>query len=284
LLRAEHQTILYAAEPGRLTKLSHDGDRIEQGEAVFALQAPSLTFHRATAAAILAGVEARMKGVSFDPEQASTVEVGYQELQGAVAELAQIDAEEAQLIVRAPFSGVVTDIPPSLRLDEWLPRREALGMLIDPSHQIVEAYIAEADLARVHPGAEATFYPENGDPSVRLKVSSVSAAPVRTLDALDMASVYGGGVAVRKDSTGKLVPETAIYHALLTPFDPGKPISAAQWRLLPIAPACWSESIIARLRYSSARAVSDDPFWRHLAQISRFCRFQALCSLLRGIA
>ncbi len=225
LLRAEHQTILYAAEPGRLTKLSHDGDRIEQGEAVFALQAPSLTFHRATAAAILAGVEARMKGVSFDPEQASTVEVGYQELQGAVAELAQIDAEEAQLIVRAPFSGVVTDIPPSLRLDEWLPRREALGMLIDPSHQIVEAYIAEADLARVHPGAEATFYPENGDPSVRLKVSSVSAAPVRTLDALDMASVYGGGVAVRKDSTGKLVPETAIYHALLTPFDPGKPIS-----------------------------------------------------------
>ncbi len=225
LLRAEHQTILYAAEPGRLTKLSRNGDRIEQGGTIFTLEAPSVTFHRATAAANLAGIEARMKGIAFDPEQAATVEVGYRELQGAVAELAQVDAQEAQLTVRAPFAGIVTDVPPALRLDEWLPRREALGMLIDPSHQVVEAYIAESDLGRVHPGADATFYPENGDPPVAVTVASIGTAPVRSLDTLDLASVYGGGVAVRKDAAGKLVPETTVYHAILTPREPAGPIS-----------------------------------------------------------
>ncbi|MDB5392995.1 MAG: hypothetical protein JWM91_501 [Rhodospirillales bacterium] len=41
-------------------------------------------------------------------------------------------------------------MPPTMRLDEWLPRRESLGMLIDPSTRVIEAYIAEG---RSRPGA-----------------------------------------------------------------------------------------------------------------------------------
>jgi putative peptide zinc metalloprotease protein len=222
VLRAEHQTILYVAEPGRLTKLARDGDRFGQGEPIFELEAPTVAFHRAAATATLAGIEARMKGMAFDPEQASTIEVGYQELEGAVAELAQIDAQQAKLTLRAPFAGILTDVPPALRLDEWLPRRESLGMLVDPSSQVVEAYIAEPDLGRVHPGDTARFYPENGNPPVDVTVTSIGSAPVRIFETVDLASVYGGGVAVRKDPAGKLVPETAIYPAILTPLQQGR--------------------------------------------------------------
>ena len=59
-----------------------------------------------------------MKGVAFDPEEASSTEVGYRELQQAIATLAQVDAQQAELTVRAPFSGIVTDVPPTLRLGE----------------------------------------------------------------------------------------------------------------------------------------------------------------------
>ena len=49
-------------------------------------------------------------------------------------------------VVEAPavgwsFAGTITDVPLTLRAGEWLPRREALGVLIDPSAQVVEAYI-----------------------------------------------------------------------------------------------------------------------------------------------
>jgi len=217
LWRAEHQTILYVSEPGQLTKLAKNGERVEKGDPIFVLASPAVAFHQASAAANLAGLRARMKGVAFNPDEVSSSEVGWRELQQAVATVAQVDAQAAELTVRAPFSGILSDVPPALKEGEWLPRREALGMLLDPASQLVEAYIAEADLGRVHAGAEATFYPDNGDPPIPLTVTEVGTAPVRNLETLELASIYGGGVAVRKDTTNKLVPETAIYRATLTP-------------------------------------------------------------------
>jgi putative peptide zinc metalloprotease protein len=168
-----------------------------------------------------------MKGQAFDPEQADMIAVGEQELQGAIAAVDQVSAQEALLTVRAPFAGVITDVPP-MRDGEWLPRREALAMLIDPSSAAVEAFVGEADLPRVHPGAHARFFPENGDSPIDLVVSSVETTSARVLDVNELASVYGGGVAVRKGADNKLIPETAVYRAVLVPQDPG----VKAWRRL----------------------------------------------------
>jgi putative peptide zinc metalloprotease protein len=221
LMRAEKQTTLYVTEPGRLVTLSANGAKVAAGEPLFVLESPNVAYHKAVAAAALSGIDARMKGQSFDPEQAAMVAVGQQELQGALAAVNQVASQETLLTVRAPFDGVITDVPVTLREGEWMPRREALGMLIDPSTQRVEAFLNESDLPRVHAGARAMFYPENGDAPVALKVESVSAASVRALDVPELASVYGGGVAVRKDNDSRLVPETAVYRALLVPQNAG---------------------------------------------------------------
>jgi putative peptide zinc metalloprotease protein len=224
LLRAARQTTLYAAEPGRVVELPRNGSPVAAGDALYVLASPAVAYHQAVAAAALAGVEARMKGQSFNPDESSMIGVGQQELEGALASLDDAASQEALLTVRAPFAGTVTDVPMTLRRGEWLPRREALGVLIDSSTQVVEAYIGESDLGRVHPGASARFYPENGDAPVELRVASIGSASVRTLDVQDLASVYGGGVAVRKDGEGKLVPESAIYRATLVPARASVPI------------------------------------------------------------
>ncbi|HTH96324.1 MAG TPA: HlyD family efflux transporter periplasmic adaptor subunit [Stellaceae bacterium] len=217
LLRDSHQTILYTAEPGQMAVLARNGQHVKTDDTVFRLVSPEIAFHKASAQAELAGIDARMKGQSFDPEQASAVEVGWEELQGASASLRQVLTQEADLTIRAPFDGVIVDVPPSLRVGEWLPRREALGMLIDPGSQTVEAYIDEADLARLHQGAKARFVPENGEAPVPLTLVSLGTAPVSELDSLDLASTNGGGIAVRKDAQNRLVPEAAIYRAILKP-------------------------------------------------------------------
>jgi putative peptide zinc metalloprotease protein len=56
-------------------------------------------------------------------------------------------------------------------------------------------------------------------------VASVGTASVRVLDVVDLASIYGGGLAVRKDSEGKLVPESAIYRATLVTLGTSVPIT-----------------------------------------------------------
>ena len=218
LLRAAKQATLYVAEPGRLVKQSANGAVVAAGQPIFELESPTVEYHKAVALASLSGVESRMKGQSFDPEQAAMIGVGEQELQGAIAAVDQVAAQEALLTVRAPFAGVVTDVPP-MREGEWPPRRAALAMLIDPSSAAVEAFVGEADLPRVHPGAHARFFPENGDPSVDLVVSRIETSSARVLDVTELASIYGGGIAVRKTADSKLVPETAVYRATLVPRD-----------------------------------------------------------------
>ncbi|PTB21007.1 hypothetical protein C9I57_09795 [Trinickia symbiotica] len=219
LMRAAKQTTLYVAEPGRLVKQSTNGAAVVPGQPIFALESPTVEYRKAAALAALGGVENRMKGQAFDPDQADMIAVGEQELQGAIASVDQVSAQEALLTVRAPFAGVLTDVPP-LREGEWLPRREALGTLIDPSSAVVVAFVGEADLPRVHPGAHARFFPENGDSPVDLVVSSIETTSVRTLDVTELASVYGGGLAVRKSADNRLVPETAVYRTVLAPRDP----------------------------------------------------------------
>lgn len=220
LLRAARQTTLYVAEPGQIVKQSANGTVVAAGQPLFELQSPTVAYHKAVALATLAGVESRMKGQAFDPEAVQMIAVGEQELQGAIASVDQVSAQEALLTVRAPFAGVVTDVP-AMRAGEWMPRREALGMLVDPSSAVVDAFVGEADLPRVHPGAHARFFPENGDPPVDLIVESVGATSVRALDVPELASVNGGGVAVRKTADNRLVPETAVYRAVLVPSGGG---------------------------------------------------------------
>ena len=228
LLRAAKQTTLYVAEPGQLVKRSVNGAAVAAGAPIFVLASPTLAYRKAVSLATLSGVDARMKGQAFDPEQADMIGVGQQELQGALASVDQVAAQEALLTVRAPFAGVITDVPVTLHDGEWLPRRETLGTLIDPSSSVVEAFIGEADLPRVHPGAHARFFPENGDPPLEMTVAGVGAVSVRSLDVPELASIYGGGVAVRKDSDNRLVPETAVYRATLLPEKNGAQITRRQ--------------------------------------------------------
>lgn len=219
LERAERQTTLYVSEPGQLVSRAENGRRVAGGDPVFVLASPSLNAQKLGALAKLAGIDARMKGQSFDAGQADMIEVGQKELEGAFASVDQINAQQALLSVRAPFSGEVVDVPPTLHEGEWLARREPLGVLIDPSSTRVEAFVSESDLSRLHPGAQAKFFPENGDPPIALEVESISGASVSSLDVPELASIYGGGVAVRKEADNRLVPEASIYRVLLRPTD-----------------------------------------------------------------
>jgi putative peptide zinc metalloprotease protein len=219
LLRAARQTTLYVAEPGRLTRKAADGMRVAQGDTVFEVDSPLLDSQQAGAQAEFEGDVARVKGQAFDPDEADMMEVGQKELEGAFASVNQVRAQQALLSVRAPFAGIVTDVPPTLHEGEWLPKREPLGMLIDPSSSQVEAYVSEADLPRVHPGAHARFFPANGDAPADLTVQSVSNVASNSLDVPELASTNGGGVAVRKDRDERMVPEVAVYRAVLVPAD-----------------------------------------------------------------
>jgi putative peptide zinc metalloprotease protein len=78
---------------------------------------------------------------------------------------------------------------------------------------VIEAYVAEADLARVHIGATALFYPLNDDAPVELQVTELAPASTRVLPTPELAPL----LPTRRDKDGALLPTEAVYRVLLRP-------------------------------------------------------------------
>jgi putative peptide zinc metalloprotease protein len=212
LLRAERQILVITPESGRLANVTADGVTVAAGQTLFTLDNPDTAHAAASAEVEIAGLKARLVGQSFDAAAAQDVPVAWQQLEGALARLRDAQAEEAQMVVRAPFAGRLVDVPRDVEPGIWLPKREQLGILVDPSVMMVEALVNEADIGRIKRGDTARFLPENDEDTIPLVVQDVSPSAAPLVDAPELASIHGGGVPVRREADGRLKPETAVYR------------------------------------------------------------------------
>lgn len=246
LLRAERQITLYTAAPGRLGHVTANASRVDAGQVLFTLDSPDVTYQREDALAQVQGLRAQIIGQVFDPTGARDMPVAWSELESAMAQLRSAEATEALLTTKAPFAGQLMDVPRGLVAGEWLPRHERLGVLIDPKSAIVEAEVDESDVGRLHPGDSARFSPEGGGPPLDLTVRSVSPSALALLDTPELASIFGGGVAVRKEASGQLVPQTAVYRVVLVAPD-GTTLATESLRRGTVHIAGDRESLMARI-------------------------------------
>jgi putative peptide zinc metalloprotease protein len=185
---------------------------VTAGQTLFRLDNPDIVHAAASAMAEIAGLKARLMGQSFDAAAAQDVPVVWQQLESAVARLRDAQARQAQVDVRAPFAGRLLDVPRDLEAGIWLPKREPLGILVDPSAMMVEALVNEADIGRIRPGDTARFRPENDEAIIPLVVRDVSPGASTVVTTPELASVHGGGVPVRRETGGRLKPEGAVYR------------------------------------------------------------------------
>ena len=75
---------------------------------------------------------------------------------------------------------------------------ERLLAVVQPDRALIEAYVSEADLARIGVGTEARFHPEGGwSEPAEAHVVRIERANARVLAEPYLASRFGGGVPVR---------------------------------------------------------------------------------------
>lgn len=223
LWRAERQVRLFTTLPGQVAAVPvRSGQSVAEGDVLLRLASPDLAHAVAQGARRLEVLEwqVRMQGLDADMRQRS--QVSARELAAEAAAQAGRLSEQARLMVRAPFAGVITEVAEPLAPNQWLAAREAVATLIDPASGLLEAFVEEADLGRVSVGAEASFHPDDpARPVLRAHVVSVDAAASRILTDASLASVHGGPIAVRASGATKaLVPETPVYRVLLAPDHP----------------------------------------------------------------
>ena len=224
LRRAERQATLLSSEPGRLTWRVADNAVVKEGEVMFRLESMEIDHAIRTARAQYDQAQSDQTAGVFNPGRRGDTQTAGARVAEAAAAFVRAQARAQSLQIVAPFSGMVRDVPAGLRPGDDIRRLERLGVLVTGGASVVEAYVAEADLDRVMPGARAVFIPVDG-PTVALKVAEMAHVSTQTLDVQELASTHGGPVPVRRKEGGTLIPDGAIYRIVLVgqPPLPGTP-------------------------------------------------------------
>ncbi|WP_246379626.1 efflux RND transporter periplasmic adaptor subunit [Gluconacetobacter johannae] len=226
-LRAARQTTLYTDESGIVVSLHASGDRLAQGQTVAVLRSPELEHQAQTTQARLDTLHATLASRTFDPEQTAGLDDTIGQIAKETAERTHVQAALQLLTLRAPFAGRLVDMTPDIRIGDMLHRHEQIGTLITPDDMVIEAYVDEADIARVQPGARARFRSDiHGRRTLAAHVISVAPTSLKELDVPEQASLYGGAVQVHKDAAGHMVPDGAFYRVTLRVDAPDRPVTA----------------------------------------------------------
>lgn len=210
--RTEHQWRVYAPYPARLQSMQ-PGARVEAGQVLATLDEPDLASRLTSSEANARSYEARLSGLLADPSGLAEDAATRQRLNVQLEETRATRSEIARLNLRAPFAGIWLDLNPDLKPGQWVNRQEPLGILIDPRHWQIDAYVAQDQVHRIAVGDPVRFYPEGHTAPVTGKVLAIGSTRAGQLAHRMLSAHYGGPVQVTAQE--QMVPSSALFQVLV---------------------------------------------------------------------
>lgn len=222
LWRARDQLELFAPMAGTLTTLpTKQGQPVAAGSMLVALQVPSLNHEIATVNRQIALLRWQSAFQTFNRKTTANTDLARREWHAAVDRHNTLMHQRAQLTIKAPFSGQVSERAPALSVGDTVKQGEWLGTLTGTSGTMIEAYVGESDLGRLAIGDHAAFFPEDGtQTAIPATVTEIASTAITSLSsAPELASVYDGPIAATKEENQPPIAQNALYRVLLSPDD-----------------------------------------------------------------
>ncbi|MBF0402287.1 MAG: efflux RND transporter periplasmic adaptor subunit [Magnetococcales bacterium] len=217
VLRSQTFTTLYAPTAARVEAvLRQAGESVAQGEPLIRLVSPDLeqqlALNRLERERLLA--ESQRSGVLASDREQRLIAIRL--LAAARAQQQGLETIQHQLQVVAPFAGILSQWEEGIAPGRWLGRGQALGYLHQPKPVVVRAYVDESRHAQIRLGQRGRFFPNDmSQAALPVRVLELDPSALAHLEWPFLASLHGGPLAVRKDETGHLVPEGALYRVHL---------------------------------------------------------------------
>lgn len=207
---------IHAPESGRLEIIRvGQGQGVKKGEILFELDSPELDFLEEQAGREVARLKLELKRVRFAEERGEDIRVLEQQLTAALTALTGYKSRRERLRITAPISGKIAELPDHLAEGQWINSSLRLCLVIDTGGKIVEGYLREGERWLVRPGSPGQFYPDSSElPAGPGTVHALDETHTASLDEPYLASLYGGGLAVRRSAGGEMVSEDTLYRFL----------------------------------------------------------------------
>lgn len=224
VVHAALQQVVYSPLAGRLLELPKTA-QVTEGQILFVLESPDLSIAGHRAGQLAQARAKELVGLMGLPEgESRRASVQLQQEQFS-AEARLYGKEQLRLQLTAPFAGVLRDLDMQLAPGVWVQPRQALAIIVDPAHWVVDAYIAESDIARVHAGDEARVRIGSVAPYFqRGHVTEVDASRATVLPHAILDAQSGGPIATLPAAGNARSPRDAIYRVRIS-LD-GAPLNA----------------------------------------------------------
>jgi putative peptide zinc metalloprotease protein len=196
LLIAGNEEPLHVTEPARILAIhAAEGQAAAKGDILFETVSPALTAKIFKARLELRGLEARSAQLTALEDQKDLRLVVMSEIKRAREKVASLEKLQEQLVIRAPFSGIVVDLDSGLQPGVWQSPDRPLAIVISTNQSRARGVIRDTDLTRLQVNAGATFVPEDaGAASIPMRLSAVAAARDSKMPELALADINGGSV------------------------------------------------------------------------------------------
>lgn len=205
---------LFPAEPGRIESVAvREGEAVRQGDILFTIISPALDQERRVTAIETALAERRLQRIGASAGDLSEKSLNQNRLASLAARAAGVAERSADLVVRAPFDGVMREVNPALAAGRWVSRKEQLGYLAaDAEGLSVRGYVAAGDRARLAKGSAGRFVPDDvSRPALAVEVENLGIAGLSDVAIPQLSSKFGGMFAVHELAGGHLTPVDASY-------------------------------------------------------------------------
>jgi putative peptide zinc metalloprotease protein len=206
---------LVSGDPAQIEQvLVQNGAQVKAGAPLFVLVAPELDQEDRLRAARMRELEVQLARLASDGKDLSNRTVLERQLATERAGMSGVAARRERLVLRAPDTGIVTDLEPGIHAGRWLGGAEVIARVVKPGEFDVQAYLEEDTIWRLRPGAEGRFVPDDPAlPSRPARLVERGTAAMQYLDQPVLGSVNGGPLAVDQDMQKRLRPRTALYRA-----------------------------------------------------------------------
>jgi putative peptide zinc metalloprotease protein len=213
---AELSEELYAVATARVvTAPVANGAPLTAGQVLVQLDSPDLEHQLALAKSHEHSLRAELDRQPFDVKLLQEGAALHARWAAAAADVAGLEAQVAELVVRAPFAGRAVDVNESLVPGSWVAVHEKLLHVTGSDAAKGEALVREGDLHRLS-GRGAIFVAERtGQSRIACRMGPVDRINITALDAPYLASTYGGPVRVQIDPAGVMVPVETWFRARL---------------------------------------------------------------------
>lgn len=223
---AERQQLVFAPFPAMLSELQMPG-RVSAGTLLARFDTPDVEAKKIQAVVAADALEQRLSGLLDTEDGVGQHMALSQRLNEQNAEAQAARDELGRLHLVAAFDGEWRDVDLTLRPGVWLNTRQPLGVLVDASSWVVDAYVEQRLVDRISAGGRADFLPEGSLTALKAEVLEVDSTRTLRLMHPMLDSRHGGKLATRQDGREVVLSE-AMYRVRLR-LD--KPVDSRQHEL-----------------------------------------------------